>query len=166
MSKFENLGGLRLVNNFFVKFTAAIDGCYFPNQNKYDNDKMMKSHLLIEKFNNGCLTINKLVNGLVKLTNGKKETIETILEQYIAITYFPNGFINWHETHFHFVELCLREREWIETVSPELIDLGLVSLAKNLTDSFEEMHSNELWIEKDFHDTAKLFFEDYIKKFN
>lgn len=79
---------------------------------------------------------------------------------------FPNGFDDWHETHYQMVSAIEREMSKTEPTG-RVNDVhlaeghgGLFTLAKELTDEFEQQYIRQDWIDKEWWDTI----DEFIKK--
>lgn len=80
---------------------------------------------------------------------------------------FPNGFDNWHETHFEVVteinlqiienRPCKRIYETLEKIGHG----GLYELAKELTDKFEEQNKGVEW-DGDWFDAIQDFLSEEL----
>jgi len=93
---------------------------------------------------------------------------------------FPNGFTNWHETHFEVVQAIgdrlggLNDRNEnciVQAVQYQMGHGGLYELAQELTDKFEKKFKGVEWgiEEKDgevveFYDTIEEFLEKELSK--
>ena len=75
---------MQKVNDFFNKLASEIRSTYFPNE-KHGYTQNMKYHAssyAIELFNNGCITVDRLINKLSKNCKDSKENIEKIVNKY------------------------------------------------------------------------------------
>lgn len=68
---------------------------------------------------------------------------------------FPNGFDNWHETHF---EVCTAIGDIVGRTIEEQGTGGLYELAKALTDEFEAMNTGREWY-GDYFDEIEDFLD-------
>ena len=65
---------------------AELDTTYFPQVKYYhDNKHTQNIHYACELFNNGCLTLGKLTDKLVKETKDTAENIEKIILKYYSL---------------------------------------------------------------------------------
>ena len=72
------------VTDFFNKLAKDIDKTYFPTVKYYRDDKQCeKVHYAIERFNNGCLSYNKLIEEISKACNEEKRYINLIVSKYV-----------------------------------------------------------------------------------
>jgi hypothetical protein len=67
----------------FNGLTKELDTTYFPQVKYYhDNKHTQKIHYACELFNNGCLTLDKLIDRLVKETKDSAENIKKLILKY------------------------------------------------------------------------------------
>ncbi len=78
---------MKLVNDFFHKLTTDIRQVYFPNENhgQTQNKKYHATTYAIESFNNGCLTIDKLISKLSINCTDTDKNIRKIVNKYVTI---------------------------------------------------------------------------------
>jgi hypothetical protein len=78
---------------------------------------------------------------------------------------FPNGFENWHETHFVIVHHLTETQDYSGSLSNRTREAagmgGLMELSATLTDQFEQMYKGREW-DGDYYDTI----EDFITAYN
>ena len=65
---------------------TELDNTYFPQVKYYrDNKHTQKIHYSCELFNNGCLSLSKLIDTLAKETKETAEKIEKIILKYYSL---------------------------------------------------------------------------------
>lgn len=93
---------------------------------------------------------------------------------------FPNGFTNWHETHFEIVQEIAQRLSALGPVSEDCVVQqrqkeqghgGLYELAQELTDEFEKKYEDVAWGEDEvdgeileFYETIEAFCFNKLKK--
>lgn len=79
---------MQKVNDFYNKLVSEIRSTYFSTENPVysENRKYHSAKYAIELFNNGCLTLNILINKLSKNCIESKENIEKIVNKYFIST--------------------------------------------------------------------------------
>lgn len=67
----------------YNRLTKELDNKYFPQVKYYhDNKHTQKIHRNCELFNNGCLSLQKLIERLSKVTKEAEEQLEQIVLKY------------------------------------------------------------------------------------
>jgi len=75
---------MKKVDNFFNKLASELDIIYFPTVNFYrDDEKCAKVHYAIERFNNGCISYNKLIGEIAKNCKASCFEIHKIVKKHI-----------------------------------------------------------------------------------
>lgn len=93
------------------------------------------------------------------------------IEMHLASTKkFPNGFESWHETHYEIVDMLtvqlLKDNlpEPLQEIQEEYGRKQFYTVAKQLTDEFEELHNSHRWEDLDFMEEVEKFFYRRIQK--
>lgn len=82
---------------------------------------------------------------------------------------FPNGFDDWHETHYQIVSEITRLRS--KDSMPDRLNKvceaggtnGLMTHAKELTNEFEKKYESTAWgIDFDWYDTLEQFLQERL----
>lgn len=112
--------------------------------------------------------IRKMASVIAKMGGSKKIQVEHIAE---AINYkaskdanpFPNGFTNWHETHFEIVSEILRYRghHVIEAICEQVGSAGLYDTALEWTNEFEKKNIKRDW-DGEFFDEVEAFVKSKL----
>lgn len=83
------------------------------------------------------------------------------------VTYFPNGFSDWHETHFEMVEHIVSSVHLSGSAAnikqAEQGHGGLYELAEDWTNEFEKKYQGQFW-DGEYRDTIEAFIKE--KEFN
>jgi hypothetical protein len=75
---------MKRVDNFYNKVLTGIDSTYFPKVTYYrDNKHTEKIHYDCELFNNGCISLQDLINRVAKQTKDTEENITNLILKYI-----------------------------------------------------------------------------------
>lgn len=73
-----------LVEDFFNKAVSKIDLIYFPDVKYYrDNRRCANIHYMVENFNNGAISYDKLVKFVAKNCKDSESNIHNILSEFI-----------------------------------------------------------------------------------
>lgn len=113
---------------------------------------------------------NSYIEGLINMCDCILDTLE-VLETDRPPS-FPNGFTDWHETHYQVVEMIHMEMDKPDDALPPLLHRiqmdegrgGLWELACQITNAFENKYQGITWgdDDMDYSDTLLSFFSDYV----
>jgi hypothetical protein len=102
-------------------------------------------------------------------TDGAEQHLHSIdINLKHKVSRFPNGFTNWHETHYEVVQAItyelMKEKPQGRSLAVQEADGhgGLYDLAKDLTDEFELANKDRQW-DGDFFDAVEEFCNQKLK---
>jgi len=76
---------MEIVDNFYNKVLKEIDSIYFPDVKYYmDDRRTMNIHRIMEHFNNGCVTYDKMIKIVAKNCKDTEFNINKIVSKYIV----------------------------------------------------------------------------------
>lgn len=81
---------------------------------------------------------------------------------------FPNGFTNWHETHFEVVKAIVVQLQKddltgkVQEVYESYGYGGIYELAEDLTDQFESLYEGKNW-DGEYLDTIDQFLSEKLE---
>lgn len=76
---------MKLVNDFYNKFSAEYRSIYFPNENHghTENENYWNAKDITELFNNGCVNYNRFIVKLAKYCGTTAVAIDNLMLKYI-----------------------------------------------------------------------------------
>lgn len=123
----------------------------------YDTQEQMS---IIDNGGQSTVEVVEDKNGFSILWSNAEEIIS---EDNNSTPKFPNGFDDWHETHYQIVSIIVQEEKREASQVLNNASTGeLWELAKDWTDQFEKEYQGRDWADGDYFDTIEEFINEKI----